>query len=115
MAERNAWAKTADEAEDVEAERVLTLADIAAMPNIVDQIAAIDGVRSPSPLTTQELGYLQTIGAWYSGACATVGVQPPPDLLRAVIACAGEVVSYNMALKEQGDPNAIGLTAPRMQ
>ena len=116
MAERNAWAKTADappteDVEAVEAERVLTLVEIEGKP-IGEQLAALNGGDIPS-LTVQELAWLQQLAGWYVGACATVGVAAPGDILRCIAACANEVVTFNVYRDEQGDPNAIAM--PTMQ
>ena len=111
MNEHNAWSRGPDsqqpvdvEVEPVEAERVLTLVELAGKP-IAEQLAALQG--SPvQPLSVQELHWLQALARWYAGACATAGVKAPPDILRAIAACANEVVTYNQHLAAQGHPNA---------
>ena len=119
MTERNAWANTADTPpaddaaiETVEAERVLTLVELEGKP-IGEQLAALNGCEVPS-LTAEEMQWLQGLAGWYVGACATVGVGAPADILRCIAACANEVVTYNVHRQAQGDPNAIGLPSPTM-
>ena len=76
----NGWSHRSDspvaedvEVETVEAERVLTLVELAGRP-IAEQLEALNGgpVR---PLTAQELSWVQALARWYAGACATAGVK----------------------------------------
>lgn len=110
------WAKTADSpkaevVEHVEAERVVTMVELEGLP-IGEQLAALNGGEVPS-LTAQELLWLQNLAGWYVGACTTVGVPAPADILRCIAATANEVVTYNVYRERQGDPNAIAM--PKMQ
>lgn len=101
----------AEDVEAVEAERVLTLTELEGKP-IGEQLAALNGGEVPS-LNAQELQWLQGLAGWYVGACATVGVGAPADILRCIAATANEVVTYNVHRDRQGDPNAVPM--PRMQ
>ena len=111
MAERNAWAKTADtptaeDAEVIEAERVLTMADIAKLPTLADQLDALNGSPVPT-MGVDELRLWQDCAAWFAGACGTNGAPLPPDVLRSVLGCAFQVVSFNVALDQAGEPSAV--------
>ena len=113
MTKHNGWSHRPDspvpkdvEVETVEAERVLTLVELAGRP-IADQLAALQG--SPiKPLTAQELGWVQAIARWYSMRCAEAGAPVPPDLVRAIAACGNEVMSYNLAMAEQARRDGAG-------
>ena len=121
MAEPKPWARTDGsatftdaEVDAVEAERVLTMVEIAALPNVIDQIEALDRGKVEStikPLTVEELRTVQAIGRWYAGACATAGAPAPPDIFRAAMACAWQVVSYNVALSQAGVDDAVDMPA----
>ena len=117
MTQHKPWAQPGDgptftdaEVEEVEARRVLTMVEISKLPTVADQLRALDigdADGTVKPLTVDELRAVQAIGRWYAGACATHGLQPPPDILRAMIGCAMEVVSYNVALDQAGEPSAV--------
>ena len=111
MTKHNGWSHRSDspvaedvEVETVEAERVLTLVELAGRP-IAEQLEALNG-GPVKPLTAQELSWLQSLGRWYGGACATAGVKPPPDILRCVAGLANETMSFNQHLAAQGHPDA---------
>lgn len=117
MTDHKPWAKptgsatlTDAETDAIEAERVLTMTEIAALPSVVDQLEALDSGtvgKTIKPLTVDELRTLQATAHWFAGACMTARTAPPPDLLRAVTACAWQVVSYNVALANAGVPDAV--------
>ena len=113
MTEHNAWSRGPDsqqdedvevEVETVEAERVMTMVEVARLP-IAEQLAALNG-GPVKPLTAQELQWLQRIAAWYASRCVEAGAPMPPDVLRSVTACANEVVSFNQHLAAQGHADA---------
>ena len=52
------------------------------------------------------------VAGWFAGACVTKGVVPPPDLIRALLYCAAQVWTYNMALDQQAQAEA-DANAPR--
>ena len=98
---------TDDEAQRVVQERMRTLVELEGLP-IGEQLKALTGHEVES-FSAQELAVLQAIGAWYAGACATARAPRPPDVLRAVAACANEVVSFNVARQAAGDEHALGM------
>ena len=109
----NAWSSVPDspvaedvEVETVEAERVLTLIELAGRP-IAEQLDALNG-GPVKPLTAQELGWVQALARWYAGACATAGVKPPPDILRCVAGLANETMSFNQHLAAQARRDGAG-------
>ena len=113
MAEHKPWARptgtatfTDAEVDAVEAERVLTMVEIARLPNVIEQLEALDG-STIKPLTVDELRTVQAIGRWYLGACHTAGMDGPPDLLRALAGCGFQVVSFNVALDQAGETTAV--------
>ena len=75
------------------------------------QLAARDGTTA-APLTDQELAIAMDVAAWFAGACVSKGMQPPPDLIRALLYCAAQVWTYNVALDQQAQAEA-DASAPR--
>ena len=70
-----------------------------------ERLDALNG-RPIAPLTDAEAEVLRTVAAWYAARCVEIGVEPPTDILRCILACAHEVVSYNVHLAAMGHPNA---------
>ena len=82
-----------------------------AAPTPAAQLAAMNGAPI-APLTDQELAIARECVAWYATACAGRGVDAPPDVIRALIGCSWQVVSYNIALDQQAQAEA-DANAPR--
>ena len=83
----------------------------AAGPTPAAQLAARDST-TPAPLTDEELAVAMDVAGWFAGACVTKGVAPPPDLIRALLYCAAQVWTYNVALDQQAQAEA-DANAPR--
>ena len=82
-----------------------------AAPTPAAQLAERDGT-TPAPLTDDELAVAMDVAGWFAGACVTKGVAPPPDLIRALLYCAAQVWTYNVALDQQAQAEA-DANAPR--
>jgi hypothetical protein len=82
-----------------------------AAPTPAAQLAARDS-GTAAPLTDQEIAVAMDVAGWFAGACVTKGVVPPPDLIRALLYCAAQVWTYNMALDQQAQAEA-DANAPR--
>ena len=82
-----------------------------AAPTPAAQLAARDRT-TPAPLTDQEITVALDVAGWFAGACVTKGLAPPPDLIRALLYCAAQVWTYNMALDQQAQAEA-DANAPR--
>ena len=70
-----------------------------------ERLDALNG-RPIAPLTDAAAELLRVVSGWYAARCVELGVEPPTDVLRCILACAHEVVSYNVALAAQGHPDA---------
>ena len=71
-------------------------------PTLADQLTALNG-GPLDPLTGEQAALFKTVSAWYLARCAELasrGVVPPPNILLAVLSCAHEVYSYNVALHQ---------------
>ena len=82
-----------------------------AAPTPAAQLAARDGTTA-APLTDEELAVAMSVAAWFAGCCVTKGLQPPPDLIRALLYAAAQVWTYNMALDQAAQAEA-DANAPR--
>lgn len=107
--DHNPWkndgtAPPAEDIEDVEAERVQTFDELEGRP-LGEQLEALSGTNVPS-LSIGEMDAILRAAKWYAARCREIGVEPPADVLRGVACLAHETLSYNIALAEQGHPDA---------
>ena len=82
-----------------------------AAPTMAAQLDAMNG-GPIAPLTDHDLTIARECVKWFAITCAGRGMDAPPDVMRALIACAWQVVSYNIALDQQAQAEA-DANAPR--
>ena len=112
MTQHNPWAGdgTQPEAEDVPAERVVTMADIERMPTLDEQLAALNG-GPVATMSVEELHVLQGIaGAWAITRGAN-GLKPHDCILRSLLE-AGFQAMRPFATAEQEALGTVDTTLP---
>ena len=82
-----------------------------AAPTMAAQLDAMNG-GPIAPLTDNELTIARECVKWYATACAGRGMDVAPDVVRALIGCAWQVVSFNLVLDQQAKAEA-DANAPR--
>ena len=79
---------------------------------LAEQLEAMNG-KPLDPLTPEQAEMFTTVSGYYLAQCAKLiakgaPIEPPANMLLAVLSCANEVVSYNRALAEQARRDGAG-------
>ena len=75
------------------------------------QLRAMNGAPVAT-LSEQERVLTVAVARWFGERCIERGVDPPPDLFRAMLYCAAQVYTFNLAV-DQADQTEADASAPR--